>query len=466
MPSTLGKLTPGFNAKLNIWVDVSLVIGCTFLAGYLSGRPLELSPVRACALALCLAAVWTATTLVLRYYDAWAQPSRLQDAALVSLLVLGIGAILPFVETRRVLDSVALIRTGYFVALLWPTLLALRLLVFRPLLRSIRNSSQEDILILGTGPLGRATGEDLNRTSHRLLGYLQVPNETQSKSLPAELLGSSKDLELFLRRLPIGEVYIAASTQTQGGAMQAAIAVCERFGVPFALPAYGFRFNRARTFDGSDFADGYTHYTCVESKPHQMAVKRLIDITASAIALVLLSPLFIGVSIAIKLTSTGLVFFKQVRSGLYGRSFHMLKFRSMSSNAEAMQAQLVTQNEQGGPVFKIKNDPRVTRIGRFIRKYSIDELPQLLNVLRGDMSIVGPRPPVPGEVAKYEPWQRRRLSMRPGLTCIWQVSGRNNISFEQWMMLDMEYIDHWSLGSDLGLILQTVPVVLTGRGAS
>jgi exopolysaccharide biosynthesis polyprenyl glycosylphosphotransferase len=466
MASTLGKLTPGFNAKLNIWADVSLVIGGTFLAAYLSGRPLTLSITRTCGLALLLGAVWTTATLILRYYDAWAQPSRLQDTALLSLLVLGIAAILPFVETARVLDTTALIRTGYFVALVWPTLLTLRLAVFRPLLRSIRNCSQEDILIIGTGPLGRATGEDLNRSSHRLLGYLQVPNEIQSRLLPAALLGDSGDLGLFLGRLPIGEVYIAASMATQGGAMQAAIAVCERFGVPFALPASGFRFNRARTFDGSDFADGYTHYTCVESKPHQMAVKRLFDITASAIALVLLSPLFLGVSIAIKLTSTGLVFFKQVRSGLYGRSFNMLKFRSMSSNAEALQAQLVSQNEQGGPVFKIANDPRVTRIGRFIRKYSIDELPQLLNVLRGDMSIVGPRPPVPSEVAKYEPWQRRRLSMRPGLTCIWQVSGRNTISFEKWMMLDMQYIDHWSLRSDVGLILQTIPVVLTGRGAS
>jgi exopolysaccharide biosynthesis polyprenyl glycosylphosphotransferase len=459
-------LNPGFNAKLNLWADVSLMIGCTFLAGYLSGRPLHLNLWRAGALALGLGVMWTAATLVMRYYDAWAQPSRLQDTALLSLLVLGVGAVLPFVETGHALDAPALIRTGYLVALLWPTLLALRLLVFRPLLRSIRNCSQEDILIIGTGALGRATGDDLNLSSRRLLGYLQIPEEIQSRRLPAELLGDAGDLGQFLRRLPIGEVYIAASVATQGSSMQTAIAVCERFGVPFALPTSGFRFNRARTFDGSDVADGYTHYTCVESKPHQMAVKRLIDITASALALVLLSPLFIGVSIAIKLTSTGRVFFRQVRSGLYGRSFNMLKFRSMASNAEAMQAQLLSQNEQGGPVFKIVNDPRVTRIGRFIRKYSIDELPQLLNILRGDMSIVGPRPPVPSEVAKYEPWQRRRLSMRPGLTCIWQVSGRNTISFAQWMMLDMAYIDHWSLGSDLGLILQTIPVVLTGRGAS
>jgi lipopolysaccharide/colanic/teichoic acid biosynthesis glycosyltransferase len=138
----------------------------------------------------------------------------------------------------------------------------------------------------------------------------------------------------------------------------------------------------------------------------------------------------------------------------------------MVVNAEELKAKLMALNEQAGPVFKMKRDPRITALGRFIRKYSIDELPQLINVLRGEMSLVGPRPPVPSEVAKYEAWQRRRLSVRPGLTCVWQVSGRNEISFEEWMYLDMQYIDHWSLSQDFQLILKTVPVVLTGRGAS
>jgi lipopolysaccharide/colanic/teichoic acid biosynthesis glycosyltransferase len=131
-----------------------------------------------------------------------------------------------------------------------------------------------------------------------------------------------------------------------------------------------------------------------------------------------------------------------------------------------MKAKLAAQNEMDGPVFKMKKDPRITPIGRILRKFSIDELPQLINVLRGDMSVVGPRPPVPNEVAKYEPWQRRRLSVRPGLTCIWQVSGRNEISFEQWMYMDLQYIDTWSFSKDISLILKTFPVVLTGRGAS
>jgi len=138
----------------------------------------------------------------------------------------------------------------------------------------------------------------------------------------------------------------------------------------------------------------------------------------------------------------------------------------MVENAEALKAGLSAKNEMDGPVFKMKSDPRITRVGKFLRKFSIDELPQLINVLRGDMSVVGPRPPVPQEVAKYQTWQRRRLSVRPGLTCIWQVSGRNEISFEQWMYMDLQYIDTWSFTKDIGLILKTFPVVFTGRGAS
>jgi lipopolysaccharide/colanic/teichoic acid biosynthesis glycosyltransferase len=152
--------------------------------------------------------------------------------------------------------------------------------------------------------------------------------------------------------------------------------------------------------------------------------------------------------------------------GLHGATFNLLKFRSMVVDAEALQEKLLAQNEQTGPVFKMRSDPRITKIGRFIRKYSIDELPQLVNILRGDMTIVGPRPPLPKEVAQYKVWQRRRLSVRPGLTCYWQVGGRNEIGFDDWMRLDLRYVDNWSLGIDAKLILQTFPVVLGGKGAS
>jgi exopolysaccharide biosynthesis polyprenyl glycosylphosphotransferase len=228
-------------------------------------------------------------------------------------------------------------------------------------------------------------------------------------------------------------------------------------GIPFALPAHPFRMDRARPEDSRTAADGYLHFVTHAPAPHQKAVKRLFDIISSATALALLSPLLLTVAVLIKLTSSGPIFFKQKRVGLHGKTFDMLKFRSMVVNAEELKAKLEALNEQTGPVFKMKNDPRITRIGRFIRKYSIDELPQLLNVLRGEMSVVGPRPPVPKEVEKYAAWQRRRLSVRPGLTCIWQVSGRNQISFEEWMYLDMQYIDNWTLLTDLRLRIPLRP---------
>jgi exopolysaccharide biosynthesis polyprenyl glycosylphosphotransferase len=264
----------------------------------------------------------------------------------------------------------------------------------------------------------------------------------------------------------VSEVFIAGNRDSHRAEMQSAIRVLEKFGIPFALPACGFRFGRARPEHERAVADGYIHYLSVRNKPFQKLVKRAFDLVASFVALAILSPLLLTVALLVRLTSRGPVLFKQERVGLHGRPFHMLKFRSMVANAEELKAKLAAQNEQGGPVFKIRLDPRITPVGRVLRKFSIDELPQLINVLRGEMSIVGPRPPIPAEVMKYEAWQHRRLSVRPGLTCVWQVSGRNEISFEEWMYLDMQYIDHWSLAQDFQLILKTFPVVFTGRGAS
>jgi exopolysaccharide biosynthesis polyprenyl glycosylphosphotransferase len=195
-----------------------------------------------------------------------------------------------------------------------------------------------------------------------------------------------------------------------------------------------------------------------------LKVKQAFDFVFSFVVAAVLSPLFLLIAVAIKFDDNGPVFFSQERVGLNGRRFQCLKFRTMVVEAEAMKVQLAGRNEQQGPVFKIKNDPRVTRVGAFLRKTSLDELPQFFNVLRGDMSVVGPRPPIPSEVVQYQRWQNRRLSMKPGITCIWQVSGRNNIPFEQWMKMDLEYIDNWSLGLDLQLILKTIKTIFRGSG--
>lgn len=196
------------------------------------------------------------------------------------------------------------------------------------------------------------------------------------------------------------------------------------------------------------------------------AVKRAVDVTLAGAAILTLAPVLAIVATTVKLTSPGPVFFAQTRVGKGGKLFRFYKFRSMVADAEVLKATLATQNQHAAaPIFKMRHDPRITRVGRFLRRYSLDELPQLLNVLRGDMSLVGPRPPVPAEVVRYEPWQLRRLSVTPGLTCIWQTSGRSNVSFDDWMKMDLQYIDSWTLRLDAKLLAKTVKAVLSAEGA-
>lgn len=195
------------------------------------------------------------------------------------------------------------------------------------------------------------------------------------------------------------------------------------------------------------------------------STKRLMDILLSLLGLIIVSPIMLIVAILIKLESSGPVIFSQKRVGLNGKEFNMLKFRSMVQNAEELKEKLQKQNEMSGPMFKMKEDPRVTKVGRFIRKTSIDELPQLINILKGEMSLVGPRPSLPKEVAKFEPWMLERLSVKPGLTCYWQVSGRNNIDFEDWMKLDIKYVKDRTLWLDIKLIFKTFFVLFGDRNA-
>ena len=196
----------------------------------------------------------------------------------------------------------------------------------------------------------------------------------------------------------------------------------------------------------------------------RLLLKRCFDLVVAVVALLVLWPLMLLIAVLIRMTSPGPVIFRQTRCGLNGRRFTFFKFRSMVANAEELKAELVHLNERQ-TVFKIADDPRLTPVGRWLRKFSLDELPQLFNVLKGEMSLVGPRPPLPDEVENYLRWQRRRLRMRPGLTCLWAVKGRDQLDFETWMRMDMEYIDSWSLSLDLTILLRSIPYVLTGHGA-
>lgn len=204
----------------------------------------------------------------------------------------------------------------------------------------------------------------------------------------------------------------------------------------------------------------------VEKRKIYELSKRSIDIVGSLCGLVLLSPILLIIMVLIKLESKGPVIFSQERVGRYGKKFKMYKFRSMVANAEELKKKLAAQNEMSGPMFKMKDDPRVTKVGKFIRKTSLDEIPQLVNVLKGDMSLVGPRPSLPKEVEQFEPWMHRRHDVKPGLTCYWQVSGRNNIDFEDWMKLDIKYVEERSFWGDIKLIFKTVFVLFGDKNAS
>lgn len=243
--------------------------------------------------------------------------------------------------------------------------------------------------------------------------------------------------------------------------------ICEELGVPLAMDANFMGMSTARV-ELQDF-EGWSvlRFGAGPMRGRELVVKRALDLAGALLGLGLLGPVLALAALAIKLEEPrSPVLFVQRRAGRFGRTFPMIKLRTMRPDAEALRAGLSAQNEMSGPVFKLRADPRVTRVGRWLRRYSIDELPQLYNVLIGQMSLVGPRPPLPEEVGRYARWQLRRLSVRPGLTCIWQVSGRNEVDFDRWMRLDLHYIDNWSLLLDLRLILRTVPAVLRGTGAS
>lgn len=300
--------------------------------------------------------------------------------------------------------------------------------------------------------------------------------------LKADLLDKSEGLEIVgeldLNETTIGDLVdmlherapngvILTAKHTFFGQVEKAIQTCEREGVEVWMMADFFQTQISRT----SFDDlGGRPVLVFRSAPEvswQGFLKQLIDLIGALFLFILSLPIFLFAAIAIKLTSPGPILFRQQRCGLNGKPFNMLKFRSMVTDAEQRQHELAKLNEMGGPVFKVSNDPRVTNIGRILRRYSIDELPQLINVLRGEMSLVGPRPLPVHEVERFDdPAHRRRLSVKPGLTCLWQVSGRNNVKdFSEWVRLDLEYIDNWSLWLDVKILLRTIPVVLVGTGA-
>ena len=323
------------------------------------------------------------------------------------------------------------------------------------------------VLIVGLNADARDVQQKLE--SHpeyalRVVGYLSGPGEQPVESETAPVLGTLDDLREIVDREVVDEVVFAIPFSKLLDCEQQ-IAWCEETGMTVHLKVDFVRTLLSKTYP-SDF-EGTPMLTLASTPrdPISLSMKRALDIVVSSLALFVLTPLFAVCSLLVAVTSPGPILFKQKRVGLNGRTFTLYKFRSMYKRAEEHKAELAAFNEMSGPVFKIRNDPRVTPMGRWLRRFSLDELPQLWNVFVGDLSLVGPRPPTPDEVQQYERWQRRRLSVKPGVTCLWQVSGRNNIDFEDWMKLDLEYIDSWSLRLDLKILLRTIPAVISARGS-
>jgi exopolysaccharide biosynthesis polyprenyl glycosylphosphotransferase len=260
---------------------------------------------------------------------------------------------------------------------------------------------------------------------------------------------------------PVDEVFLAAPV---GPAATAIARLCEEYGVLFTLDA-DFLGLRGRPELSEHEGRALLTYARIPRGEAGLLAKRTLDVCVGGALLVAALPLAVVIALAIRATSGAPVLFGQERVGRYGRSFTLWKFRTMVPDAEARLAELASRNELDGPAFKLRADPRITGVGRWLRRTSLDELPQLVNVLRGEMSLVGPRPPLRTEVERYERWQLRRLSMKPGLTGLWQVSGRSDVPFDRWMALDLEYIDRWSLWLDLVVLARTVPAVVRGTGA-
>lgn len=325
------------------------------------------------------------------------------------------------------------------------------------------------LLIVGTGK--RAVQFIDHIRAHKEWGFKilgLIDKDKQKAGLEIngiKIIGSFGDVPAILHRNVVDQIMFIVP-RAWLGEIETVLKFCEIEGYKIGIAVDYFEHKLAKA--KSEDLGGFPFLT-LESTPDktlQLLIKNIFDVLISGVVLVVLLPVFIVIAALIKLSSPGPVLFQQTRCSMNGRTFMLKKFRTMAVDAESKLDTLRAQNEMDGPAFKMEYDPRVTKVGRLLRKFSLDELPQLWNVFRGDMSVVGPRPPLPGEVEQYDNWQRRRLSMRPGLTCLWQANGRSKIKdFDEWMRLDLKYIDNWSLMLDAKIFLKTIPVVLFGIGA-
>jgi exopolysaccharide biosynthesis polyprenyl glycosylphosphotransferase len=328
------------------------------------------------------------------------------------------------------------------------------------------------MVIVGTNPRAVLFARQIQAKpalGYRVLGFVDQEWEGMEEFRKGgyPLASDFERFPFLLRERVVDEVVLALPMKSLYAQASRVAALCEEQGVVVRVFSNIFNPRLGQPKAGEFEVEAVTTLCAGSPEDWQHLFKRTFDIAASLVATLMLAPLFLLAGSLIKVTSPGPVFFIQERVGLNKRRFRLYKFRTMVAAAEERQREIEHLNEASGPVFKIRNDPRRTPVGKFLRKMSIDELPQLFNVLKGDMSLVGPRPlPVRDYQGFDQDWQRRRFSVRPGITCLWQINGRSSIPFEKWMELDMEYIDHWSLGLDFIILAKTIPAVLKGAGAA
>lgn len=335
-------------------------------------------------------------------------------------------------------------------------------------LRSVRQSgyNYRVLLIVGSGERARSFADTVRENPHwgiRIFGFVDEKEMVGTEIGKHKVIGSFDDIARILDENVIDEVIFILPRKWLDS-LEDYVMICEKVGVKATIAVDFFNTAIAKPLIKELHGWPLLTFDATPLDSWHLAVKRLIDISVSVSGLVLLSPFLAVMAVLIKITSSGPVFFTQRRCSMNGREFTMYKFRTMVADAEERLKDLMKFNEREGPIFKMKNDPRVTSIGCFLRRTSLDELPQLINVLKGDMSLIGPRPPLPSEVDKYERWQRRRLSLRPGMACIHEVMARDDRDFERWMRLDLEYIDNWSLSLDARILLKAIVVVFKKTG--
>lgn len=346
-------------------------------------------------------------------------------------------------------------------------LLLFRLTAMR-LMGRIRRNVRRFVLVVGTGERALRLGRILESNSEQgitLSAFIATsPNPGTVRLEKSYPVYSLDDIPALLRQQIIDEILFAVESP-ELALLEDVFLLCDEEGVRTRVAVDFFPHVNSQVRLEHLGETQLLTFSAAPDDDARLLVKRAADLAIAAFGLVIISPALLLIALAVRLTSPGPAIFEQERCGLNGRKFRCYKFRSMSQDAEARKHEFAHLSPRH-PATKIPNDPRLTPIGQYLRRFSLDELPQLLNVVRGEMSLVGPRPAIPSEVAQYQQWQRRRLRMRPGLTCLWAVNGRDHVDFDTWMKLDLEYIDNWSLGLDCKILLKTIPQVLSGRGAS